>query len=440
MKIGILILDKMLGKSIRKEYYDGVSHLGSWIIEDSIKEEFPSYPIEYCSFANINNYDAVLYSVCSIESIYSLIHNMLSIGITAKDISPTFILGGAGILNVRTFEDFGDVFVFGRGEKTIIEILNQIENGRTKTEIEGNEFFHVRGEDITPKKIRQSDELYPKELNGYRELILGCRNLCYFCEYSFSRKHISNKGSFSLDSEEEDFKHVDIKKAYTTTGLDGYSERIRHAVNKKIANRDIIEKYIKADEQQFSNKVRVLKMFMICGYPTETEKDYDDFFQVLESLKKTIKNNYFSIHIQNTPFSPEPLTPMAWESANIDIDYRQKLKNELLRKYYGDHFFPMFTYGGISSYTLFRRLLINRGNKDDANLIRFLAYNRKFENIKNEKKIEWLRHNYKIERFCSEYEIGAPIASDYLSSYISSETIQKLARKCRQALKQSSDI
>ena len=442
MKIGILILDRLSKNKIHKEHYDGTTHLGSWIIEDVLRDKYSDIVIEHCSFATINNYDIVLYSITSTESIYLLVSNMLYCGVKAKSITPLIVVGGAGVLNIRTYLSYADIFVFGRGEDVICDIIDQYnKHGKNKDQYEPNQYFHVSGLELTPKKIKQSDSLYHKELNGYKENMLGCRNFCYFCEYTFSRKYIQSTGSFNLDSKEEDFDHANLLDSYSTTGIDGYSERIRFAVNKKISNQDIINKYLQAESSDdFQDSWRILKMFMISGYPTETEYDYEDFYLLLSKLKDIPKKHKFGLCILNTPFSPEPLTPMMYECANIDINYRDVFVNSKLRAFYHDTFRPLFAYGIISNYTMFRRLVINRGTEEDACLVEFLSHNKRFENMQVAKKINYIKKNViNISKFVKQYAIGEPIASDYLESYIKRDLILKLANKCRDSLYSSAD-
>lgn len=65
-----------------------------------------------------------------------------------------------------------------------------------------------------------------------------------------------------------------------TTAIDGFSERIRCGVNKRITRR-ILRNFF-SSMLAYGGAAHQLKLFNICGYPSETEDDWREFLEDLE--------------------------------------------------------------------------------------------------------------------------------------------------------------
>ena len=89
-------------------------------------------------------------------------------------------------------------------------------------------------------------------------------------------------------------------------GVDGLTERIRFAVNKKITD-DMIVEYFKF----FIDRGHVnFKIFMIVGYPNETMADFDEFEEFMQRLFTLPLHKNVMLRIKFTPLIPQPCTPL----------------------------------------------------------------------------------------------------------------------------------
>jgi len=235
------------------------------------------------------------------------------------------IIGGAGLLNVRPFLPFADYFVLGRGEDIIIPLVEGNYDGENVIDAKNfkidNQYY-----------IKQAEVPYPYEItledgSKYKEDVIGCNHRCLFCGYTYHRKQLSpgpfhykfQQGGLWKDKSEVeralldyadgscniDFRHLRI------TAIDGFSERLRVMVGKKITN-EIVSRFLK-DMIESNAEPHKIKFFNICGYPTETEEDWFDLIKLFEQTEQ-YSNEYkkqWWIFLHMTPFRPMPGTPLA---------------------------------------------------------------------------------------------------------------------------------
>jgi hypothetical protein len=192
----------------------------------------------------------------------------------------------------------------------------------------------------------------------------------------------------------------------------------------------IFEKFMEIDAQKLQ-MVR-LKIYMICGYPTEAEEDYWEFIELMREIDKAISCDII-VNLYNTPFSPEPLTPMGWERATTEVNYRSKFKRMIDNgAILGEHLRVYIALAISSPAALFERLVINRGDKTHTQLVRWLVLNPKYNRISSAQKLHWLSRNLPdFNHFVQEYEIGKGIAWDYLQSYYGWNALCRDAAKYR---------
>ena len=109
-----------------------------------------------------------------------------------------------------------------------------------------------------------------------------------------------------------------------------------------------------------------LKVFMIVGYPWETAASVrDDLLHlrdVLSRVRPGPQGGRIMMLVTWTPFSPEPLTPMEDNPANIETNWRDILLHDDLRCIFDSPHLNAFSLPQIPGpLTLYRRVAVNRG-------------------------------------------------------------------------------
>lgn len=305
------------------------------------------------------------------------------------------IIGGQGVLNVKGYIDYFDIAVFGRAEGQINEILA----GKRP-----NNVLDLENDPLIEKKYVYRQPQYLTE----SESDVGCSRKCYFCNYSWTRKHLQ-KGSgykstvISTITTEDDFGSLEIDgSGRKITALDGFSEESRIRVNKGIKNEEIISKLIEAFKQK-AEKGFFLKTYLIAGYPWEDPGD--DYINELngvikEAEEKAPEKNmklYLKFHV--SPFRPMPLTPMEDYRAGYFFDWRKYFierssitrSSDLIAWYAGQDI--------ISPITDFESTCLLRAGIEDQEFITSVLINPKFRKMKSYQKMLYLKNEGYLEKF-----------------------------------------
>ena len=152
--------------------------------------------------------------------------------------------------------------------------------------------------------------------------------------------------SLSLPSTRVDAFNITLANEFSRNGRrsgltfapEGGSERIRKLINKMVTEDDLIRTVTAA----YSHGWRQVKLYFMCGLPTETD---DDVLQIADLAKKVIATgrqvsgrNDIRCTVSIGGFIPKPHTPFQW-AAQVDwetTDHRlQQLRNDVRadRKY-----------------------------------------------------------------------------------------------------------
>jgi len=439
LRIAILILDNLTVRAThKKQYFDSFQFLGLKVIKDVI--EANDMEVEYCSMANIDDFDVVLVSLIGVLDAYNLVYTFAKHGKKAKDVKPKVIVGGAGITNVKTIAEYGDYFVFGRGEKSIVPILQDI---LREQELPSNVWKTSRK--LVKVDFAQTAALYKfYNESKIQEVMLGCPFKCRFCFYTFTRKYLNNSGKY-VDSKfwkgayEETFRDLDIKDAAIhVSAIDGYSERLRKAFIKPVDEKLIEEKFVEFSKRKIVPRIS-LKLYQICGFPSETEDDRQEFFSLLRKIDEKCEPGRMILMVVNTPFNAMPLTPAQYEAVDVLTNWREYFKGLATGEgwIFKGNFLELYTHFNIpSSLTLLKYMIICRGGFDDAKLVRKLVLDKKFASENSTRVVNTILAKYpNAEKFVKQYEIGDRGEWDYLTTYISHETIDKNAVDLRNKLR-----
>jgi radical SAM family uncharacterized protein len=126
--------------------------------------------------------------------------------------------------------------------------------------------------------------------------------------------------SLSLPSTRVDAFNVDLANELSRNGRrsgltfapEGGSERIRRVINKMVSEEDLIRTVTAA----YANGWRQVKLYFMCGLPTETD---DDVLQIARMAAEVIKagraasgNRDIKCTVSIGPFVPKPHTPFQW--------------------------------------------------------------------------------------------------------------------------------
>lgn len=332
---------------------------GMKCIERDFTKRYGGMKLPVTGLNEIRRYDIAFLSLTSVQEVESFI-------IATK--SPEYrknktliIAGGAGMINIYPIIDYIDIAVFGRCDNSqILDI------------VDGKYDANVWVKTNDPKcrnKYEIGDFKEPK--HNFETGTIGCRMKCAYCHYTHVRKHDNQPYSPERGAAETDIWASDFTRPRVyVTAIDGLSEETRYRVNKKISDEFLVEKVSEFYSQNNRSKTVGIKFYNIVGYPWETiksvKKDYEDTVNLLSKIdRKTGKWNC-KINLQNTPFSPEPLTPME----KVDVDFSLNFKPCFNKKYKGIDVSVSSTPFFQGPATRGKRVAINRCTYDNREIVR----------------------------------------------------------------------
>jgi len=417
LKIGVYILTKYAKQTYSQECYEVRLNAGMAVVCDILKRAgFTN--IQYCSQVTAHTFDMIMYSVTSDCDWWEFISERVK----WQKGDYKVCVGGQGVLNPRPFLEYVDYFVLGRAEgvqdKLAECILNQQEC--TDQHVISSKTFSMD----KLYYINQSDQIYPYDIkldNGqiYHEDVIGCNHKCLFCGYTWHRKQAAQEefnysGLWNGGADREramiDMHNgieVDLIKL-RTTAIDGLSERLRFAVNKKIT-REMLREFI--DKLARCEKPHQVKFYNIIGYPGET---YDDWAEFVDDIcivdsKFSYQEKQTSILLHSTPFRAMPATPLACKPMSY-TNYRGLISKKMgSGKYKGNIFYQGNAMWAVESMateslcTVIQSAIIWRGTEADADNIVKLACNKKFKSASSQVKQATLEKYFDVKKLFGEY-------------------------------------
>lgn len=382
MKIGVLLFYDKINRGTRDNSFQKLPYYGFNYILSEL-----NYKYDFINITELGKYDYVLCSLTSVMDVENMIYIF-------EEYRPDrgqckIVIGGAGCVNIWSLYDYIDIAVFGRAEGQINDILK------------GSRFDNVWRKDDDPDICGKYNYRQSQFLIG-DEIMVGCRNKCYFCQYSNTHKYYGsgNYDPVNAPFPEDDWRGLRIEgsKRYLTA-WDGLSEETRLRVNKKITDQDIIEK-LKSFYMVEREAAINLKIYNIIGYPWETldtvNNDLNNISKMLKKCdkKRGGKNNRVFIMMMFTPFSPEPLTPMELQPANININWGKYFRHRGRNVYNGIDFEMMILPQINAPFTLAKRVMINRANAINKKQIQTILKSKKINSLSSGFQMAAL-NNYK---------------------------------------------
>lgn len=429
MKICAYVQGSYSKQNYAKECLDTRQFVGLRVIIDAIERS--GRAVSYAGIAAAHEYDCILVSLTSDCDWWSFIAERAR----WKPGRYKVIIGGAGVLNVRPFLEYADYFVLGRGEGVINDILDEIETG--------NRFVSdsiIRACEFSPDKkytIAQSSP-YPHSINlsqnkTWKETFIGCNHKCLFCGYTWQRRYVGDGAYRMSDSlfggiENKERAILDMCKDYSkidfsllrTTAIDGMSERLRFAVNKKISRKHLLDFFIALASSKV--KPHQLKIYNIVGYPSETDEDWREFIETLTQADTLFApGKQWSIVLHCTPFRATPATPCAtWPMSYIN--YRGKMGSMLGRGlkgnliYQGRRFWGVESMGTDALPTVIKSAIAIRGLESDAKNVKLLACSAKYEKLDTASKTATLENYFDVKQLFASHTTES-LPTKYLETY-----------------------
>lgn len=429
--IGILVFKQRTKHTMRaRKDFEWRGNVGVHMVKDVL--ERAGHEVGFCSPESAYQYDTVLVSLISIYDVYDFIYSVAKLG-AWKHRTNAVIVGGWGIRNVAPIRNYADYAVFGRAEHIITELVESIlqrKDFQIASVMDLKAFPH-------PVTFGQAEQCYPYELDTkpvkYQEYSLGCRFRCLYCIYSHARQFLKtrNDNFYETSLKHTGYSELIFKEISTgwngkktiRTSLDGWSERLRYAFNKRISNEDIVEvlQWVKANTEA---KLAWLNIYIIVGFPTETEDEIEAFEDLVLGLDLPGKLMYINFLL--SPFRPAPLTPSAWCASDIETNWRTKkrswmVKNDNLKICYRD-------FSTESPVSLLLSLIIERATPESDDIIHTICFSKQYNKLSTHGKLRALSDTFDLSPYTREYRVGEEeLPTWYLSSFTPNENIERRA-------------
>lgn len=433
MRICAYVQEAYSKANYKNECMDTRQFVGLRVVIDCL--ERAGYSVEYAGLATVHQYDVVLVSLTADCDWWTFISERQR----WRKGGYKVLVGGAGVLHVAPFLPWFYAAMLGRGENLIVPLIQGIEAG-DRWESESVLYSDTFSEDKT-YRLAQVDLQYPhpiklSENRKFCEGAIGCNHKCLFCGYTWQRKFVSpheyyrmedslfgniaDKERAMLDLDEDprsiDFSHL------RTTAIDGFSERLRVGVNKPITRR-IIHNFLVAMINSPA-KPHQLKVYNICGYPTETDEDWMEFLDELRLADEATdrRERQWSIVLHSTPFRAMPATPMACAPMS-KRNYRgliggklgAGLKGNLI--YQGKNLWAVESMGTDSLSTVMLSAIAHRGSREDSENIGRLCATKKFWSASASVREKTLERYFDMDRLFGPFT-PETLPSRYLRTYL----------------------
>ena len=414
-----------------RESFNVRQYAGLAVVVDIVRRA--GYEVDYAGIATVHHYDVVLVSITSDCDWWPFV--------AERSRWPKgnykVIAGGPGVLNVRPFLPWVDYFCLGRAESVIdklIRVLDGYSEDIGPSVIESTSFSVDKR-----YQLNQVDAPYPHEIRlesgaRYREGNLGCNHKCLFCAYTWHRKHSGGTFEYGdmwsknenvelalLDMHEG--KAVDYNKL-RNTAIDGMSERLRFAVNKKIT-RDMLREFLV--RLASCEKPHQVKFYNILGYPDETEADWWELLEDIEAADRQLLQAHgrTSFLLLSTPFRAMPGTPMACAPMSYK-NYRGRVARVLGPGHKGNVFYDgkwiwaVEGMGTESLSTVIQSAIVWRGTEDDSENILRVARSKRFANASSLVKQATLERYFDVKGLFGAYT-KETLPTRYLRTYAAVE-------------------
>lgn len=436
MKICAYVQQAYSKANYKNECMETRQFVGLRVIIDCL--ERAGYPVEYAGLATVHQYDVVLVSLTSDCDWWSYIRERLRWAPGDYKV----LIGGAGVLHVAPFLPWFYAAMFGRGEDLIVPLVQSLAAG-DRLEHESVCYSDTFSPDRV-YRIAQAEHPYCHKIplcanRDFAESAIGCNHRCLFCGYTWHRRFASPYEHYRMEDSlfggiadkeramldlKEDLGSVDWAHL-RTTAMDGFSERIRVGVGKPIT-RDILRSFL-ASMLRYEGKPHQIKLYNICGYPTETAADWMEFMEELQIADGAVtrRETQWSIVLHSTPFRAMPATPMACAPMSkrsyrgeIGRTLGPSLRGNLI--YQGRSLWAVESMGTDSLATVMLSALAHRGAVSDCEGIARLCATGRFWSASSAVKEATLCRYFDMDRLFGAFT-PETLPSRYLRTYANVE-------------------
>ena len=432
MKICAYVQESYAKANYKNECMDTRQFVGLRVVIDCL--ERAGYVVDYAGIATVHEYDVVLVSLTSDCDWWTFIAERLK----WRPGDYKVLIGGAGVLHVTPFLPWFYAAMFGRGENTIVPLVEGIEKGERyqhESILYSDEFSYDRTYRIAQADAPYCQTIRLSDKRNFQEGPIGCNHKCLFCGYTWQRKFVSPYDTYRMEDSlfgniaDKERAMLDLHKDHDcidwsrlrTTAIDGFSERIRCGVNKRITS-DIMHDFL-VTMLSYEGKAHQIKFYNICGYPSETEEDWKEFLQELQRADKECckRPSQWSIVLHNTPFRAMPATPMACAPmakknfrGEIGKTLGKGLKGNLI--YQGENLWSVESMGTDSLSTVMLSAIAHRGSVDDSEAIARICASKKFWSAPGAVKEATLCKYFDMDRLFGAFT-PEELPSRYLLTY-----------------------
>lgn len=420
--IAMLVFGGRTRRQKRKaKTFDGWSNVGAYVVRDIL--ERAGYRVGWTTADAAHQYKVVLVSLTSLFDVYNLIESVAHLTTWQKDKRRFVVVaGGFGLQNVYPLRHWVDFAAFGRAEVFIVDLVAALLAGR---DYDSQHVMPLR-EEIRPVEIAQAPELYPHPVQVgdflFTETVLGCPLRCNFCHYTHARRWLGSdpseyvrRGEYSGNAEGLFVQSAalvgdDNPQSRIITGIDGFSERLRYAMNKRISNETLISVLTEASTRG-GDWVRY-KLYMIGGYPSETDADLSEFIETMQHVRAPGARLIVAVHL--TPFRASPLTPSAWLPVNVRYDWRVLANRTIAENGQYRAWFDNWIDG---PFQHLMDTIIGRATEQSDELIGQLAISWRASKLRSSDAIEAIERHWTIESYTRAYTVSEQLPTWYLQSY-----------------------
>jgi radical SAM superfamily enzyme YgiQ (UPF0313 family) len=410
--------------------FDGNDNIGAKVIADALTRA--GYRVGYVTPGTASTAPLVLISLTSTNDIYALLAEV-SLRPEWQPGARKFkvLAGGFGMQNPTAIRRYIDYAAFGRAHSWVAGVVDAVLGGGRPSH---PSLMDCR--EFNPVVIAQ-DELYPHEVEGFRETFTGCPMKCKFCHYTFARRHNGSDASYASGayvqttltgggSPEITWAQLltyPKKAGRLRVAVDGTSERLRTLYGKRISNDDIVAGIEHVGS--YGPNATTLLVYNIGNFPGETDADLDEFISTVSRANPRYR---VILVLHTTPFRPSLATPMQWEGASLYPDWSKRRACVMVDR---NNLRVVHSFTLETPWSHLRSLIAERATADDDAAIHAIVHSPKIGAVSHGQALRIVRANFGIDKWVREYEIDGPSPAPFLSTYISDATLRKIAVKMR---------
>ena len=213
-----------------------------------------------------------------------------------------------------------------------------------------------------------------------------------------------------------------------TVAPEAGSERMRRVINKNLSEEEIL----RAVDLMVGDGVDSLKIYVMCGLPTETDEDLQGIVGLVLRIRETMmvhgrkRGRIGNIKVSINPFVPKPWTPFQWDRMESVAAVQKKLA--WLRKQFGK--MANVDMESESPREAYLQTLLSRGDRQVAAVVEALARTelgwwQELQAWRRGERDPVLNIDGYVTR---EYDMDEPLPWDFIDHHISSDYL-RLERK-----------